>query len=596
MFDHQLRTYIPAIVQLKDNVFSKSQSEAERLRKMFDDYKIIVEQMVDRYTHLNSHRLVATQAALASMSSQYTRLLSVLNSAQRHSEELSNELMDTRYELRSYSVENKSLKNDVSTREQEVFELKQENSTLVRQVEELEGRNWGLSVKHTQERAILQRQIKEQADISASQEAWIDSVERECDEINCVLNGERTVHARTTKQLQSVKAELADSREEHERLQDRFDQDKAVINALRIQLEEEQHLHSKLLSEAHEQNQELHHQLLELGSEKEVALSELEGQLDLVQEQLTEEVKGKGAIVADLAGCKINELHLRNQVDILQKELEETKTQNKVVSVMKDAELEDLRRLLAQATKELVGTQVELCVRSEMMFELDTKVKALEVEKMAANDAIRSLESRIEDSRSDVSFIGDELYGNDYTSPTSMSLPGDLFSESKGCPVVRIIRTTPVALSECLDFGVDDTSPTTIASSYSFTRDTDCGIGIRLGHVFDKCSSLAPFIPPDEGPVEAENCNNDYGLLSTSLVPEDLHDDGVLASVNLHPPYRICDMDATCVTCDDVCVDDELLPVTVTVDEKLFSRMEYFVAVRIGHSTVKRGSGYTDSK
>ena len=159
---------------------------------MFYDYKTIVEQMVDRYTHLNSHQLVATQAALSSMSSQFTRLRSELSVAHRHSEELSDELMIAKFDLNSYSLENKSLRNDVSICEQEVFEIKQQNSTLVRQVEELEGRNWGLSVKHTQERATLQRQIKEQAEISASQEAWISTVERERDEINHLLEDRKS--------------------------------------------------------------------------------------------------------------------------------------------------------------------------------------------------------------------------------------------------------------------------------------------------------------------------------------------------------------------------------------------------------------------
>ena len=71
MFNCQSRIY-SSIVQLNYRIFSKSQSEVERLRKMFDDYKTIVEQMVDRYTHLNTHRLVATQAALASVSTKYT--------------------------------------------------------------------------------------------------------------------------------------------------------------------------------------------------------------------------------------------------------------------------------------------------------------------------------------------------------------------------------------------------------------------------------------------------------------------------------------------------------------------------------------------
>ena len=86
MFDSQSQIYATSIVQLNYRIFSKSQLEAERLRNMFYDYKTIVEQMVDRYTHLNSHRLVATQAALSSMSSQFTRLRSELSVAHRHSE------------------------------------------------------------------------------------------------------------------------------------------------------------------------------------------------------------------------------------------------------------------------------------------------------------------------------------------------------------------------------------------------------------------------------------------------------------------------------------------------------------------------------
>ena len=93
--------------------------------------------------------------------------------------------------------------------------------------------------------------------------------------------------------------------------------------------------------------------------------------------------------------------------------------------------------------------------------------------------------------------------------------------------------------------------------------------------------------------VEAENCNGDYGLFSTSLILEDVYDDGVLPSVNLPSMYKTGDV---IVTCDDFGVDEALLPVTVTVDEKLLFGMDYFVAVRIGHGTAMHGSGYSDSK
>ena len=123
--------YIHAIIQLKYRIFPKSRSEAERLRNMIDDYKITVEQMAKRYTHLNTHRLAAAQAALASVPTEYTRLLPILYSAQRQSEGLLNELMDARYNVHSYSVENKFLRNDIPIRKQKAFELKQHNSILV---------------------------------------------------------------------------------------------------------------------------------------------------------------------------------------------------------------------------------------------------------------------------------------------------------------------------------------------------------------------------------------------------------------------------------------------------------------------------------
>ena len=131
MFDSQSQIYVSSIVQLNYRTFSKSQLEAERLRNMIDDYKITVEQMANRYTHLNTHRLVAAQAALASVPTEYTRLLPILHSAQRQSEGLLNELMDARYNVHSYSVENKFLRNNIPIRKQKAFELKQHNSILV---------------------------------------------------------------------------------------------------------------------------------------------------------------------------------------------------------------------------------------------------------------------------------------------------------------------------------------------------------------------------------------------------------------------------------------------------------------------------------
>ena len=64
--------YIHAIIQLKHRIFPKSRSEAERLRNMINDYNITIEQIANRYTHLNTHRLVATQAALVSVPTEYT--------------------------------------------------------------------------------------------------------------------------------------------------------------------------------------------------------------------------------------------------------------------------------------------------------------------------------------------------------------------------------------------------------------------------------------------------------------------------------------------------------------------------------------------
>ena len=175
----------------------------------------------------------------------------------------------------------------------------------------------------------------------------------------------------------------------------------------------------------------------------------------------------------------------------------------------------------------------------------------------------------------------------------SVSFSDDLFSRSIERPTIRIIRTIPATLSECLDFGVDDMLPMTITCSDGLLSDADCDAVIRLGHMFDQVVSRAPFIPRDEGLVEVENCNGDYGLFSTSLILEDVYDDGVLPSVNLASMYKTSDV---VVTCDDFGVDEALLPVTVTVDEKLLFGMDYFVAVRIGHGTAMHGSGYSDSK
>ena len=111
--------------------------------------------------------------------------------------------------------------------------------------------------------------------------------------------------------------------------------------------------------------------------------------------------------------------------------------------------------------------------------------------------------------------------------------------------------------------------------------------------MFDQVVSHTPFTPRHEGLVEAENCNGDYGMFSTSMILEDVYDDGVLPSVNLASMYKTGDV---VVTCDDFGVDEALLPVTVTVDEKLLFGMDYFVAVHIGHGTAMQGSGYTDSK
>ena len=97
-----------------------------------------------------------------------------------------------------------------------------------------------------------------------------------------------------------------------------------------------------------------------------------------------------------------------------------------------------------------------------------------------------------------------------------------------------------------------------------------------MTHVFDLAVLHTLFIPCDEGLVESENCNSDYGLLSTSPIQEDVYDNGVFPFVNL----------------------PSMLPLMYKtgVDERLFFGMDYFVTVYIGHGNTKRGLGFSDSK
>ena len=155
-------------------------------------------------------------------------------------------------------------------------EIKQHNLTLVWQVEELESCNWGLSVKHTQECVTLQCQINEQAEISVSQETWIGSVEHKCDGIDHLINEEHIACVHTTAQLENVKAKLAENWEECKHPQDGFGQDKAIINILKVQLEEEQHTKSRVLDKAHKGNEELCCQLSESETKEEVTLFKLD--------------------------------------------------------------------------------------------------------------------------------------------------------------------------------------------------------------------------------------------------------------------------------------------------------------------------------
>ena len=555
---------------------------------MFDDYKTIVEQMVDKYTQMITHRLVATQAALSSVSSQCARLRSELSAAHRHSEALSDELMDTRFDLHSYSLENKSLKNDESIREQEVVELKEHNSTLVRQVEELEGRNWGLSVKHTQERATLQRQIKEQININTSQAHWIDSIERERDEIILLLDEERTNHARVTTHLEDVKVKLTTIREECDRVRNSFDSDKATINALKVQLEEAFCTQSKLLTDIGEDNGKLNHRLQVLRLEKERAIASLKERCTLVQDELAEETKSKSIVVANLAECKINEVLLQDEVSVLQRQLIDIRTEYKLANVMKDAELEDLHQRLDGATIELKDTQAKLDNRDGTVFILGIKLGALEAEYAGMHDRMKSLQERIEkvdNCYNGGSCFGDETYGDESFSPVSVSFPGDVFSISSALPIVRVIRTTTPPISTCLDFGVDDSEPTTVDSSELVFNRVDNDPTIRVGDLFE--GTVLPLdMRCDEDSMDSRHDKRHCGMFSASIIPlVDLDEDTI-------PLVRLTSAKETVgnVQVHDNVDMDDILPVSVVVDETLLTDLEVFTAVRIGRSFTRHRS------